>query len=477
MQVDLRPVERTLALADDVADAVPLERLLQPSFGDVPLRFGSEPIVGPGGELGVWLHVEEAVEVTDVVEATVHLRGDLLLGAEDVGVVLRHVADAREAVQGSRELVAVQGRGLGVADGEVAVASELAPEEQHVARAVHGLDAVELLLRVAGDEEHALAELVPVAGSDPERLVVDQGRLHLEIPAPRVLAAPDPLELVVEHHALGVPERRAGRMLVEVEEIELRAEPAVVARLRLFQPHEMGVEIGLRVERRAVDAGQLRVVLVPAPVRAGEARQLERLDRRGVLEVRPTAEVREVALRVQRDRAVGLASELHLVRLRLGLEASQRLLPRDVLARPRASFLELAPDLGLDALEIALADRLRELEVVVEATVDGRPDGDFHTWVQAQHGLGEEVRRRVAEHRERVRILGVARRQDLDALAVGQRQPQVANGSVRAHQHGLLGQLRPDRTGGIEAGCSVSELELGGVGEYDLHRRVRIDGR
>ena len=34
-------------------------------------------------------------------------------------------------------------------------------------------------------------------------------------------------------------------MLVEVEEVELKAEPAVVARLCLLQPLEVRVEVGL----------------------------------------------------------------------------------------------------------------------------------------------------------------------------------------------------------------------------------------
>ena len=84
-------------------------------------------------------------------------------------------------------------------------------------------------------------------------------------------------------------------MLVEVEEIELRADVAVVAAPRLLDPLEVGVEVLLRIERGAVDPRELRVGGVAAPVRAGEAGQLERLDRLRVLQVRPAAEVGEVA--------------------------------------------------------------------------------------------------------------------------------------------------------------------------------------
>ncbi len=69
-----------------------------------------------------------------------------------------------------------------------------------------------------------------------------------------------------------------------------------------------------------------------------------------------------------------------------------------------AALVDLTPDLVLDRLEVAFVDRLRELEVVVEATVDRRADRDLHTRVQAAHGLGEQVRRGVAEHVQGVRV-------------------------------------------------------------------------
>ena len=113
-----------------------------------------------------------------------------------------------------------------------------------------------------------------------------------------------------------------------MEEVEVAAEAAMVPRPSLLEPLEVRVEVGLRVERRAVDPRELRVLLVAAPVRAGEARQLERLYRRGVLQVRAAAQVRELTLRVQRDRALGLPRELDLVRLGLRFEAGDSLVAR-----------------------------------------------------------------------------------------------------------------------------------------------------
>ena len=125
-----------------------------------------------------------------------------------------------------------------------------------------------------------------------------------------------------------------------------------------------------------------------------------------------------VALGVQRDVALGRVDELDLVGLVLRHEALLGLVGRDLLALPGAALLQLAPDLGLDPLEILLANRLGELEVVVEAVLDRRADRDLHARIEPAHGLGEQVRGRVPQHRERVRIVLVARGQDLDRLAV-----------------------------------------------------------
>ena len=166
-------------------------------------------------------------------------------------------------------------------------------------------------------------------------------------------------------------------MVGEVEQVELDAELPVVPRARLLEPLEVSVEVGLRVERGSVDAGQLLVVLVAPPVGAGEAGQLERLDRRGVLQVRAAAQIGEVALRVERDVAVGGVDELDLVRLVLGLEPRLGLFPRDLLAAPDPTLVELALNLGLDRLEVRFGDRLGEVEVVVEAVLDRRADRDL----------------------------------------------------------------------------------------------------
>ena len=84
-------------------------------------------------------------------------------------------------------------------------------------------------------------------------------RVHLDI-AGGVLAAADVvLERLEQGPALGVPEHRARRLLLEMEQVHLAPEPAMVALFRFLDLLEIGVELLLLGEGGAVDAGQHRV--------------------------------------------------------------------------------------------------------------------------------------------------------------------------------------------------------------------------
>ena len=148
---------------------------------------------------------------------------------------------------------------------------------------------------------------------------------------------------------------------------------------------------------------------VAAPVGAGDAGELERLDPLGGGRVRAAAEVGERAVAVERDRLHALVAhqvldQLDLVGLALGLEALERLGHGHVLALERLVGLDVLAHLLLDALEVGVGDlhALGELEVVVEAVLDRRADRDLHARVELHHRGGEHVRGVVADQPERV---------------------------------------------------------------------------
>ena len=131
-------------------------------------------------------------------------------------------------------------------------------------------------------------------------------------------------------------------------------------------------------------------------------------------QVRAAAEVDELALAVDadgRDLVAGrlgggheVLDELDLEGLvepegqaggaRTGLagpEHRERLVHRQLVALDRQV---LAHDLGhllLDARQVGLGDGLRQLEVVVEAVLDGRADGVLGAREEAQDGLRHDV--------------------------------------------------------------------------------------
>ena len=75
---------------------------------------------------------------------------------------------------------------------------------------------------------------------DPERLVVDQRRLHLGVAAAaRSRAGAGPRARSRSPSPSGARTASPGDSLGEVEEVELAAEPPVVARLRLLEPLEV----------------------------------------------------------------------------------------------------------------------------------------------------------------------------------------------------------------------------------------------
>ena len=262
-----------------------------------------------------------------------------------------------------------------------------------------------------------------------------------------------PLAAVVLHHlaqhaALGVEHREAGPDLVgEAEQVELAAESPVVATLGLLDPVQVGVQRVLGLPCGAVDPLQLLVVLVAAPVRRRGAQQPERRDPLGGGQVRAAAQVlprhRAVALEVVVDgelaradldrRALGRVLQLGTVAaalepdqlklVRLVGELRARLVVADLTPGEPLALLDDLAHPGLDALDVVGLERLRDVEVVVEAVGDRRPDAELRLREQVLHRLGENVRGRVPQD---VAAVGRVDPHRLDPVAVGELVGQVA---------------------------------------------------
>ena len=233
---------------------------------------------------------------------------------------------------------------------------------------------------------------------------------------------------------------------MEVEQVEVLAEPAVIALLGLLALLEPRVEALLVEERGAVDPLQRLVAVVTAPVRRRRAEQLDHADpaRRGP--VRTFAEVDPVAVAVQREDLGALADDvlddLDLELLTLGGEQLDRLLRRDLGALEAQVRRDDRVGLGLDAGELVLRERLAAIEVVVEAVLDRRTDRDLGPREQPLHGIGDDVRRVVADGVERLGCLG---REDLELGVPVERARQIHERAVRLREHRGLGEAGADR--------------------------------
>src|SRR5207247_10841147 len=140
---------------------------------------------------------------------------------------------------------------------------------------------------------------------------------------------------------------------VQLEQIELPPELAVVALLRLLEPPEMLVELVLGEPRGAVDPLQHRIPLVAPPVGAGGREELEVLHVTRRRHVGPAAEIDEVALAIERHARGGDPLEdLDLERLVALPEEADRVLARPLLPLEGMIRLRVLPHDLLDLHEV-----------------------------------------------------------------------------------------------------------------------------
>ena len=180
-----------------------------------------------------------------------HSSASCCFGAEHMRVVLGKAAHAHQAVHRARRLVAMHHAEFGEPQRQVAIALQAVLEDLHMAGAVHRLQRKPALVLglVAGRlrREHVLAVPVPMARGFPQRLVEDLRRVDLAVVAgqPPAHIGDQRLE---DGPALGVPEHHAGAFFLEVKQVELAAELAVVALLGFLDL--------LQIERRGLPASR-----------------------------------------------------------------------------------------------------------------------------------------------------------------------------------------------------------------------------
>jgi hypothetical protein len=274
-----------------------------------------------------------------------------------------------------------------------------------VARAVHRLERVGALLRLG--EEHVVLVVVPVPGLLPQRHVQDLRAAHLAVAGVAVDLAHVLLDRLPQRPALRVPEDQARRLLLQVEQVLLLRDPPVVALLGLLDPLDMGLELLGVGPGGAVDALQLLVLRVAAPVRAGDAGELERLEEAGIGHVRAAAHVHVLLVVVQAHRLlVGhVLDQAQLVVLAACAECFDHRVARGHLLDDVVLGVDQLAHALFDRRQVLRRERPRVPDVVVEAVVDHRADDHLGVRVQLLHRVPDQVRGRVADDLDALRVL------------------------------------------------------------------------
>ena len=274
----------------------------------------------------------------------------------------------------------------------------------------------------------------------------------------------------------------------------------MVALLRLLQLVQIIVEVLLGEERRAVDALELRILLVAQPVRSCNVEQLERLDAAGRRNVWPAAKVGELAGLVNRDLLIGLGElldEVTLHEVAFRLEALQSFLTRQKLARVRQVLLRQLLHLLLDGFEIFRREGLLAIEVVEESALGRRAMAKLGLGKKFKHCRRHQVRGRVAIDFQRLGIalgknaqLGIAlqRTRKIDQLSVagirlGTRcrrsraciACRLAAIAVRRHRLYLrdqcrIGQTRADALGNFQRGGPSGNIFYAAIRQLHMNR-------
>ena len=400
MEVNLRAVEGSVSLVDDIGKTQLVQSSLKGRGRHLPVLVASHGILGTGGQLHMVLEAEQGIGIIDQSYHALDLILDLLRRHENMRIVLGEAAHTHQAMQLAGFLVTVHQAKLTHADGQIPVGTGLGSVHQHAARAVHRLDRE--VLAVDHRRVHIVFIVIPVAGGLPEAAVQDHRRGNLHIAGFLVNLSPVIKKRVFQHHSLGQEERKSRSGLMHHKESQLFSQLSVVALLSLLHHGDVGLQLLLLREGRRIETGQHLIVLVAAPVGSRQAHDFEGLSYLlRALQMRSRAEIHELALLIEADLLAlrQILDKLHLIGLALFLHEGDRLVPGLREAHDFQVLLDDLLHLRLDLFKIVRGKRRLKVHVVVEAVRDGGADGQLDARIQTLHRLGHHMAGRMAQHR------------------------------------------------------------------------------
>ena len=292
---------------------------------------------------------------------------------------------------------------------------------------VHRLHAKPLTVVVHG-REHVVGEDVQVARYPVQLLAGHVGREDDFVAVVDQRLPEEALDGVPNASAGGVPQDEArAHLLLDGEEVEAFSQHPVVALARLLEAVQVLAQVLRGEERGPVDPLQHPAPLVPAPVRAGRAQELEVPEASGAGYVRPAAEVEEGAVLVDGDDLVfGKLLEPFQLEGVVGEELPRLLVRNDAALEGVVGLHHLVHPL-LNRFELFGREGLGHVEVVVEAVVDRGTEPDARARDHLANRSGQDVGGGMAQHAKRLRV---ALGEEAHGRAVGERPVQVDDFAV-----------------------------------------------
>ena len=263
MEIQLRAIERAVALVDDERNTHFLDGVSESAFCHFPFFVGSHGVLRSGGKLYMILETEHFIDIIAEFRDALNLIVNLFRQHEDMCVVLREGTDSHQTVQRAGKLMSVHLSELAAANRKISVGPHFTLVYQHRPRAVHRLDRV--ILAVDLGEIHVILIVIPMAGGPPKMLVENQRCLDLFIASLLMLRSPKSLQLIADDHALWQEKRESRTFLGQHEEIHLLADLTVVSLFRFLQFFDVGIQLFLGRECSRVNSLQHLSVGIASP--------------------------------------------------------------------------------------------------------------------------------------------------------------------------------------------------------------------
>jgi hypothetical protein len=319
-EVDFRAVERRLALDF----LIRIAGLVHGLFEDVERRLPALGVIDIFVEV---FHVRQGQAHPEIVDAEqavivrvhVHHVQELVLGlvgtAIDMGVVLAETTHPHQAGQTARGFIAINLTIFRQAHRQIAIGPLVVRIDHVVVRAVHRAQIVFLLV----DHDRRI-HVVRIERQMPRAVIElalgDVRRGDAAITGAVLGDAGELFQLVADHITRRQPHGQASaHFFHQREQAQLLADLAVIALGLFFQAGDFRLKLVLGLVGQGVNPLQLGVLGVAAPIGASDGAQLELAHLAGMVHMRATAQIDEIAGAIEGDLVQAFARDGFIPRL------------------------------------------------------------------------------------------------------------------------------------------------------------------